>query len=104
MPSIQELVVLMLIIAVLSMTGIWPSISRALRELRGDVVPPEEPSKADMDVSYRMMGVSPSASWDQIEQAYRKKAKLHHPDHGGDEDTMRALNEAYRLLKDLRKR
>ncbi|MFO8061082.1 MAG: J domain-containing protein, partial [Bacillota bacterium] len=62
------------------------------------------PPSQDKDLCYKMLGVSPSATWDEIEKAYRRKAKLHHPDHGGDEDTMRALNDAYAQLKAIRGR
>jgi curved DNA-binding protein CbpA len=51
-----------------------------------------------------MLGISPSAPWEDVEKAYRRKAKIHHPDHGGDEDAMRALNEAYAQLKSIRNR
>ena len=37
----------------------------------------------------------------QIREAYREQALKHHPDAGGTEDTMRRLNEAYQLLKEL---
>jgi hypothetical protein len=37
----------------------------------------------------------------QIREAYREMALAHHPDSGGSEDTMRRLNEAYQLLKEL---
>jgi hypothetical protein len=97
--SLQELVILMLLIALLSITGIWPQIIRGLRQLRGDIPPDPDPGPApgprptgDLDICYRMLGLSQSASWDEIERAYRKKAKIHHPDHGGDEDPMRTLN------------
>ncbi|MBX7259511.1 MAG: J domain-containing protein [Candidatus Hydrogenedentes bacterium] len=104
MPSLQELLFLSIIILVLSMTGVWPTIIRGIRQLRGDAV--EEPVSPappkDLDLCYRMLGISPTASWDEIERAYRRKAKVHHPDHGGDEDTMRALNEAFALLKRAR--
>jgi len=82
------------------MTGLWPTIIKGIRQLRGDVV--DEPAAkpvGDLDICYRILGLSPTASWDEIERAYRRKAKVHHPDHGGDEDTMRALNEAFTLLK-----
>jgi len=103
--SLQELLVLIVIITILSMGGVWPAVVKALRELRGDA-PPETapPSSGDLDLSYRMLGLSPSASWEEIERAYRAKAKLHHPDRGGDGDTMRALNEAYAKLKRVKKR
>lgn len=104
----QELLMIAGIIIFLSITGLWPMVIRGLRELRGDYVPPEDPprrnSGANGDVYYRLLGISPSASWDEIERAYRKKAKVHHPDHGGDEDAMRALNEAYQYLKQIKRR
>ncbi|MGB5136387.1 MAG: DnaJ domain-containing protein [Prochlorococcaceae cyanobacterium] len=37
----------------------------------------------------------------EIREAYRQLALAHHPDSGGSEDTMRRLNEAYQLLKEL---
>lgn len=37
----------------------------------------------------------------QIREAYREMALKHHPDAGGSLDTMRRLNEAYQLLKEL---
>jgi hypothetical protein len=100
--GINELFVLMLIIALLSLTGIWPAIIRGLRELRGEHVDPPASSPADLDLCYKLFGCSPSATWEEIERAYRNKAKLHHPDHGGDGDAMRALNDAYRLIKKTR--
>ena len=112
--GLQELIMIMGIIIFLSVTGLWPMVVRGLRELRGENVADEPPrggrgggggsGGGSGEVYYRLLGVSPSASWDEIERAYRKKAKLHHPDHGGDEDAMRALNEAYQFLKQTRRR
>ena len=101
----HELLAVIAIIAALSLTGLWPEIIRGLRELRGEKVdPPSTPATAqDLEVCYKMLGVSPSASLEAVEQAYRQKAKLHHPDRGGDPDTMRALNEAYALIKKARR-
>ena len=103
MSPIHQLIVLIIVVAVLSGTGLWPRIIRALRELRGEHVdPPQGTSPSDMDICFKMLGISPSAPWDDIERAYRQKAKVHHPDHGGDGDAMRALNEAYTLIKRTR--
>ena len=113
--SFTEFLMLMVIIFVLTSTGIWPQIMRALRELRGDEVPPEPGAAGygargggvraqDIELSYRLLGLSSNAPWDEVERAYRQKAKRHHPDLGGDEDAMRALNEAYALLKRARGR
>ena len=102
--SPQEFLILVLIIAVLSMTGLWPRIMQGIRELRGeDVGRGGGGPSADSEMCYKILGLSPSASWPEIERAYRQKAKVHHPDHGGDEDAMRTLNDAYARLKDLRR-
>lgn len=105
MPGIQEFILIVIIIVILSWTGLWPIVIRALRELRGDYVSPESSSTnaADIEVCYQLLGVSPSAKWEEIERAYRTKAKIHHPDRGGDEDAMRALNEAYHRIKQIKK-
>ena len=42
-----------------------------------------------------VLGLSPTASRDEIEKAYRSRAKTEHPDHGGSTDAMAALNVAY---------
>jgi DnaJ-domain-containing protein 1 len=104
MPGFRELVFIAILIIVLSATGLWPVVMRGLRELRGERFDDEPGSSgADLDMCYRILGVSASARWDEIERAYKNKAKVHHPDKGGDGDTMRALNEAYSRLKKLRK-
>ena len=97
--------ILAILIIILSATGLWPVIMRGLRELRGERLDDESyGSSGDLDMCYRLLGISPSAKWEEIERAYKNKAKVHHPDKGGDGDTMRALNEAYSRIKKLRKR
>ena len=110
----QELIILAAIIIFLSVTGLWPSVIRGLRELRGERFDDEPrtsgrasgggPGQNETEIFFRLLGISPSATWDEIEKAYRSKAKVHHPDRGGDEDAMRTLNEAYHRLKQLRGR
>ena len=53
-----------------------------------------------MSNHYSILGVSNTASQDQIKQAYRKLAKQHHPDTGGDETKFKEVNAAYQILKD----
>jgi len=99
MTGIQELVVLMLVIGALSMTGLWPRIVQGLRELRGDAPSPGEMNARETEMCYQILGLSPGCTWEEIERAYRQKAKIHHPDRGGDEDAMRVLNDVYNRLK-----
>src|SRR3989344_112262 len=54
---------------------------------------------------YSVLGVSKSASADEIKRAYRKLAHQHHPDkQGGDEKKFKEINEAYHALSDPKKR
>jgi DnaJ domain len=47
---------------------------------------------------YFILGAEQSASQDEIERLYKRLAKRHHPDRGGDAEEMKAINEAYRVL------
>ena len=49
---------------------------------------------------YSTLGAAEDASRSEIERLYKRKAVEHHPDRGGDEEEMKALNEAYRVLRD----
>ena len=53
-----------------------------------------------MPTPYEILGVSPSASEDEIKKAFKKLAMIHHPDKGGDADKYRLVNLAYQVLKD----
>lgn len=56
------------------------------------------------DDHYKALGVQKTASQDEIKKAYRKLAKEHHPDLGGDEEKFKKINEAYSVLSDAAKR
>ncbi|MEI7952933.1 MAG: J domain-containing protein, partial [Synechococcaceae cyanobacterium ELA182] len=49
---------------------------------------------------YAVLGVSPLATETQIKAAYRALVKLHHPDAGGDDQRILALNAAWHVLRD----
>ena len=54
---------------------------------------------------YEILGISKSASADEIKKAYRKAAVKFHPDkEGGDETKFKEVTEAYEVLKDSQKR
>lgn len=54
---------------------------------------------------YEVLGVSKTASADEIKKAFRKAAVKYHPDkQGGDEAKFKEVNEAYEVLKDQQKR
>ena len=54
---------------------------------------------------YSTLGVTKSASKDEIKKAFYKLAAKYHPDKkGGDESKFKEINEAYQILSDERKR
>lgn len=55
---------------------------------------------------YDLLGVSKSATQDEIKKAYRKLAHKHHPDkgNGGDGKAFKEINEAYQTLGNEQKR
>ena len=53
---------------------------------------------------YAILGVPYSATASEIRQAYRRRAREHHPDVGGRAEDFRALQEAYDVLGDTSRR
>ena len=53
---------------------------------------------------YDVLGVKKDASADEIKKAFRKLARKHHPDAGGEEEKFKEINEAYEVLSDKEKR
>lgn len=56
---------------------------------------------------YKTLGVSKTATQDEIHRSYRKLARKYHPDlnkGAGSEDKFKEVNEAYEVLKDPEKR
>lgn len=51
-----------------------------------------------MDKYYKILGLSPGASKDDLKRAYRRLANEHHPDKGGNAETFKEINKAYGLL------
>lgn len=54
---------------------------------------------------YTILGISKSASDEEVKRAYRKLAHKHHPDKkGGSSEKFKEVNEAYQILSDPAKR
>ena len=53
---------------------------------------------------YTTLGLTATATLAEIKTAYRKLASEHHPDKGGDKALMQAVNAAYEVLSDPRRR
>src|SRR3954449_6468986 len=54
---------------------------------------------------YRVLGVSPGASSEELHDAYRRLVKLHHPDrNGGSEESARRFAEIQEAYEELRAR
>src|SRR5882672_9146810 len=69
------------------------------------IEPPSTMAKQDF---YEILGVSKSASADELKKAYRTLAMKHHPDRNPSdksaEQKLKEVNEAYDILKDDQKR
>lgn len=57
-----------------------------------------------MSNHYETLGVSNTATPDEIKKAYRRLASQHHPDKGGDTAMFQKIEEAYRILSDPQQR
>lgn len=51
-----------------------------------------------MSNPYTILGLNKDASKEEIKEAYKKLAKLHHPDKGGNEEMFKLIKSAYELL------
>jgi DnaJ-class molecular chaperone len=53
---------------------------------------------------YSILGINKNASEEDIKQSYRKLAREHHPDKGGDKNLFQEIQEAYETLSDSNKK
>lgn len=53
---------------------------------------------------YEVLGIKKDASADEVKKAFRRLARKHHPDAGGDEERFKEINEAYEVLSNDEKR
>ena len=57
-----------------------------------------------MNNYYDILGVAKTATPEELKAAFRKLAKTHHPDVGGDPEKFKEINEAYNCLSDPQSR
>ena len=62
------------------------------------------PSELDNKKLYDVLEIPQTATADDIKKAFRKGAKIHHPDKGGDPEAFKEINAAYEVLSDPEKR
>lgn len=65
----------------------------------GFIAPPDDTSLLlgdGRDPWHKILGVDPRATKREIRSAYQALARIHHPDVGGDAETMKTLNIAYK--------
>jgi curved DNA-binding protein CbpA len=60
--------------------------------------------QSDKNRYYAVLGIKPDATQAEIKDAYRRLAPTVHPDRGGSQAKMAALNEAYDCLSDTPRR
>ena len=61
---------------------------------------------APMDTSmdpFKILGVSPLATHEEVDTAYKSRAKICHPDRGGRVEDMVRLNAAYEAIRRFKK-
>lgn len=47
---------------------------------------------------YKVLGLDPNASIDDVKKEFKKLAMIHHPDKGGDENKFKEINNAYQQI------
>ena len=60
-----------------------------------------EQGKKDVS-AYDVLGVAPTATREEIDKAFHKKARVAHPDRGGTHEQMVLVNAAYEAIRQLR--
>jgi len=76
-------------------TSLRPDLIEAVCKIHREVMASVKPFLAD---EYAMLGLAAGATKRDIKNAYRRQARKLHPDKGGSEDAMKALNAAYKRL------
>jgi DnaJ-domain-containing protein 1 len=76
-------------------TSLRPDMIEAICKMNKEIMASVKPFLAE---EYAMLGLAVGASKREIKNAYRRQARKLHPDKGGNEEAMKALNGAYKRL------
>jgi len=57
-------------------------------------------SSARIGTAFARLGLPPTADADEVKRAYRRQVKNVHPDHGGDSESFKRLQDAYATAKE----
>jgi hypothetical protein len=60
----------------------------------------QERPEREVETAFAQLGVPADASADEVKDAYRRRVKQVHPDHGGDEQAFKQVQEAYTTAKE----
>jgi curved DNA-binding protein CbpA len=52
-----------------------------------------------MPKPHEVLSVSPDAPWNVVQESYRRLARQHHPDKGGDVEEFQKVHRAYAALR-----
>ena len=66
--------------------------------------PPRRKTEGELNALAALGGLRANATKDEITAAYKKLAKEHHPDKGGDDEMFKQIHTAYAVLKPSPKR
>lgn len=76
----------------------WSRVLRGERPPPRPVLPSERPPRTSVRSAWERLGLRAGASLAEVKTAFRQRALLAHPDHGGDADEFRELHRAYERL------
>lgn len=74
-------------------------IDRMINKLAGQGIDVKGMGELD---PFKILGVSPNATKEEVKKAYRKKAKEAHPDSGGSHEEMTKVNAAWEAIQRFR--
>lgn len=80
-----------------SRTSNYHQYYESLKASYGGHVPQLELDESTID-PYQVLGLSKNFSWEELTQAYRRTAKMVHPDRGGSEQMFQLVTDCFRKL------